>query len=134
MNGSGMKLEVDENLVRPVIEAEIKSAIIAEFNKTPDLIHKVAVEILNHKVDSDGKPSSYSYATTYLSYLATKAIGEATKDALKEYIDDHKSELKLEIEKQLAKNKKEIATALLKALLDATENRWRFNVSLSIPE
>lgn len=128
-----MTVNVDDNLVRPIVEAEIKAAIIREFDKTPAIISKVVSEIINQQVDDSGKPSRYSSDLKYIQWLTREAVRDATKAALTEWVLGNKKELQEEIERQIIKNKKNIAAQLMAGMAKATESSWKIKVDVILP-
>lgn len=133
---TGMTVNVDEGLVTPIVQAEIEAALIREFEKVPDVIHKIVHDILTVKVDYKGDVAARSYdqKSTYIEWLCREAVKEAARDALRKYIDGYRDELNKELEKQLMKQKDTIAAALIGNLVKATESMWKFSIYLSAPE
>lgn len=130
---SGMTLSVDENLVKPIVEAEIASAIVREFNKTPEIIEKITKQILTSKVDDEGKPDRYGSrnALTYIEWLCQTAVKEAAKAAVKSWVEEHKDDIEKEIKYQLSQNKAGFATGIMTGFLKAMEDRWHVSVTVS---
>ena len=134
--GSGMSLNVDDNLIKPVIEAEIHSAIVTNLMKIDDkIISQLVSQVLNQMVDSNGKPSNnrYSDDKSFLVWLLNNAIKDATKEALKNYIEDRKETLTLEIEKQLFASKSELARIFVEGITRGMSSSWSFKVDINLP-
>ena len=133
---AGMTLNVDENLVKPVIEKEIEMAIVRELGKVQDLIPQLVRGVLNGKVDTSGKPSTYSSDRdrTYIDYLFQEAIKSATKTAVFKYIEDNHAALEKEVEKQIKASSSAISKSMVKSLAALAENSWRFNLEVVLPK
>ena len=131
---SGMTLNVDNDLVKPVIEAEIQAAVVRELGQMSDLIPQMVKAVITTKVDREGKPSTYSSSKTYLEWAFQKSMHIAIQKAITEWIDGNQEELQKELEKQIMSSKSEFAQSVLKALVGAVENQWRFKVEVALPE
>jgi hypothetical protein len=133
---SGMTLNVDENLVKPIIEKEIEMAIVRELGKVSDLIPQLVRGVLNGKVGTDGKPSTYSSDRdrTYIDFLFQEAIKSATKVAVFKYIEENKATLEKEVEKQIKSSSSAISKSMVKSLASLAENVWRFNLEVVMPK
>lgn len=131
---SGMTLNVDNDLVKPVIEAEIQAAVVRELGQMQDLFPQMVKAVITTKVDRDGKPSSYSGNKTYLEWAFYKSINIAIQRAITEWIDANQDELQKELSKQIMASKSEFAQSVLSALVGAVANQWRFNVEVTLPK
>lgn len=131
---SGMTLNVDNDLVKPVIEAEIQAAVVRELGQMQDLFPQMVKAVITTKVDRDGKPSSYSGNKTYLEWAFQKSMHIAIQRAITEWIDGNQDELQKELSKQIMASKSEFAQSVLSALVGAVANQWRFNVEVTLPK
>lgn len=134
---SGMTLNVDDTLVRPVIEAQIQAAVVRELEKMDDILAEMVSKTINVKVDSDGRPRSgrgYGNDETYLEWQFRNAMRGAITRSITEWVENKQPEIQAEIEKQIMMNKSEFAQAVLSALVGAVGNKWRFNVEVNLPK
>lgn len=131
---SGMTLNVDNDLVKPVIEAEIQAAVVRELGKMNDLIPQMIKTVISTKVDSDGRANGYSGNKTYLEWAFQSTMHGAIKKAITEWINGNQEELQKELAKQIMASKSEFAQSVLKAVVGAVENQWRFKVEVTLPK
>lgn len=131
---SGMNLQIDDNLVRPVIEKEIQAAIVREMDKQKELLPQIVRAVLMLKVDQSGKPSSYSDAQDYITWVFRGAIQEATKTAIRDYLEKNNAAFQKELEKQIGLGKSDLAASMMKSLNETAQNQWRMTVNVEIPK
>lgn len=88
---SGMQINVDEGLVKPIIQAEIEAAIVRELIDKDEVIKEIVRVALTRKVDSKGETPGYARdgTYTYIGWLCHRAIKHATKEAIARVIESH---------------------------------------------
>ena len=135
-NGSGMTLNVDENLVRPIVEAEIQAAIVRQLESSQNLIPKLVQAALNQKVNYDGKRSGSDYENKYpyIEVLCNKAIQQAAEEGMKKYIEDSVLLIQVEVEKQIRAQTKNIAKTFVEGLASSIKSSWSFKVDVKLPD
>jgi hypothetical protein len=134
---SGMTLNVDENLVQPIIEAEIQAAIVRQLQgASTNLIPKLVQAALNQKVDYQGRVtgSSYDNRYPYIEVLCNQAIQQAAQEAMKQYIADSLPFITAEVEKQIRSQSKNIAKTFAEGLAGAIKSEWNFKLNITLPE
>lgn len=133
-NGSGMTLNVDENLVRPIVEAEIQAAIVRQLESSQNLIPKLVQAALNQKVDYQGRLGrDYDNKYPYIEYLCNEAIRSAAQEGMKKYIEDSIPLLQVEIEKQIRSQTKNIAKTFVEGIAQSIKSSWTFAVKIELP-
>lgn len=132
--GSGMSLNIDDNLVRPVVEKEIEAAIVRELEKSDQLIPKLIRSVLYQKVDYEGRPSNYSSDKnrTYLDYTFEQAIKSATKAAINTWVENYKDEFESLLEKEIRSPKSGLSKSILEAFTKTVTDHWRFTVNVEV--
>jgi hypothetical protein len=127
-------IKLDHALVESIIRAEVQTAIVGAMNGREEMIATMVAAVLSEKVDDNGKPSSYSSARTYLSWFTRRAIQEAAREALTEYIKESHPKLVAEMKKQIAKQAAsgDLAAAFVGGLVKSVESTWRMNVEVSL--
>lgn len=135
--GSGMTVttQVDDNLVRPVVEAEIRAAIVRQLENIDDLVPKLVKAVLLAKVNSDGKVSDRDYNNRYdlLDIMCRDAIQQAAKVAMMEYIEESADELRVEVKRQIEASSSRLAKIFVNSLIGSLESSWRFTVKITLP-
>ena len=129
---SGMTLEIDKELVEPVVREQIRLAIVRELNNTDRLIEKVVAEALGQKVDYQGKVSRSSYDNKYsfLEWVAKDVIRSAAKQAVREYIESQSKQIQAEVERQLKFKAKGFAKAIVEGVEGCLDAKWSFRVNV----
>ncbi|HUV85187.1 MAG TPA: hypothetical protein VMV86_05710 [Methanosarcinales archaeon] len=130
-----MSLQLDQNMVKVVLEKQIQSAILANMGDADKLIEKVVGTALHEKVNRDGVKSNYSSENVhdFLEVLTGKAIREAAKDALKDWLETNKVLVKEAVYKELSKPERQ--ETLARAFADEVENAmgcsWNFKCDIN---
>lgn len=135
MSEKMMSLELNEEMVKPIIEKQIQAAIMANIGKPEELIQKVVATALRQKVDKEGKISSYSSDNKfdYIDVLTGKAIRNAAQEALDQWLKENTQLVKAMVIKEM--NNPERQNSLVSAFANAVEENlkcsWRFNCDIS---
>ena len=122
-----VSINVSPEVVRPIIEAKIQAAIVAELERDKNLVSKMVAAALNIKVDSEGKPGrGYGGEIPYIEFLCRQAIHNAAQGAMKEYLAENADMLKQAVKEQLGKHGEDLAAAFVNGLVNAVESKWKF--------
>jgi dsDNA-binding SOS-regulon protein len=133
-----VSLQINEDMVKPILEKQIQAAIVANIGDPEKLIQKVVATALSQKVNKEGKIDQYdSYNTyDYLEVLTGQAIRKAAKEALGEWLAENQELLKIAVTKEL--NKPARLKSIVGAFADAAENSfkcdWQFNCDVTFSE
>ena len=135
-NNNMMSLHISKDMLSPVIEQQVKLMMVEIMGGKDKIIDSIINQVLTQKVDSDGRPSTYSSAKTFFEYLLFNEITKAVKEAISEEIHSHASEIKSALLKSIKSNKgsSKIADALTNGLLDTFSSAWRSSVSINITQ
>ena len=134
MSGSGMTLNVDRGLVKPIVEAEIQAAIVRELEKDTNLVPKLVQAALQEKVDQEGKRTGRSYDKyLFIDVLCRDAIQKAAVAAMREYIDENVDTLRAEIKRQIKASAGGLAEVFVNSLVQSLESKWSFTVRIDLP-
>ena len=60
-----INLGISPDLVKPIVEKQIKAAVTEMFGGADEIINKVVTAMIHQKVDSDGKVNNNSYYDKY---------------------------------------------------------------------
>jgi hypothetical protein len=130
-----MSLEINESMVKPIIEKQIQAAIFANIGNPEELIGKAVTLAMKQKVSSNGNISQYSSDNKYdyLEILTGNAIRESAKEALQEWLKDNKQLVKAMVIQEMSKPERQ--GSLVKAFADAVEKSlscsWMFNCNIN---
>lgn len=103
---SDVNLTISRELVKPILEAKIQSAILNQLVDGQKLMETLVSKTLLEKVGPDGKTDSYySKDRTWLEYLCQDAIKTATVAAVREAAEKLGPDLKRLVSAELVKRK-----------------------------
>ena len=130
MNNGDVSIQINKEVITPILEAKIKVAMLEAFGETDTIINAVVENILNHKVDDQGNVSNYrgENKNSWVDVTLKRAIEEAAKEVILEFVKAQKEVLKKEMMRQL-QTKKGISAfvgELLGGVVKSVENNWRF--------
>lgn len=134
-SGMTVTTQVDDNLVKPVVEAEIRAAIVRQLENIDNLVPKLVKAVLRAKVDSTGKVSDRTYSNKHdlLDVICRDAIQRAARAAMREYIEESADELRVEVKRQIEASSSGLAKVFVDSLTRSLETSWRFTVKVALP-
>ena len=131
-----VNLGINKELITPIVEKEIKAAIVAALGGADSVIEKVINQIMYQKVNHEGKVSSYSGDNkyTFIEIVLTNQIKDAIAEELKRQIGEKAEPLKKAITKNLRNDKvaDKLADALLSAFAQTVDSNWRSSINIEI--
>ena len=130
---SGMSINVDENLVMPVIEKQIQVAVLRELGKMDDLLPKMIDRILHEKVNSEGKSASYGADHDWIDITFRKALQSAAREAIIEHIQKNMPAMRRSIKAAMSKSTSDLARAFTEGIENAMKSDWSFRVEVTPP-
>ena len=131
MESNMISLKLDQDMVRPVIEKQIQSAVLAGIGNPEELIGAAISLALKQKVNSDGRVDNYGSYNTYdfLEVLTKKTVQATAEEALREWLSDNAKLVREVVIKEL--NKPERRESIVGAFADAVENSMKCGWSFS---
>lgn len=113
----------DEN-IKAVVEAAIKTQIVAAFAQGPDLIEKLVEAALKEPVQT----GSYSYdRKPYLDHLVGNCIRDAAREAVTDVFAMHKDAIREAVRARFTEST--IVDSFADALIKTSSEDWRINVN-----
>lgn len=135
-NDNLVNLQVNPELIQPIIKAKIQEAILEAMGGKDNLIEKAVNQIFQQRVNESGNVSSYSSDNkyTWLDITVTKHIKDAVRDSMQELLAVKKEEIKAEMLKQLSSKKslEKFAGALIDAQVRSISNTWMTKINVEI--
>lgn len=133
---SSLNITVDQSLVAPIVEAQIQAAIVRELGAQGQLIEDLVAAALNDKVGYDGRKAQYASDNKYnlVALLVQKKIQEAAREALGQYLDEHKAAVRDAVIKTVEQNKDAMVQAFVSSITKAADPGWGITVSFKKPE
>jgi hypothetical protein len=121
-------IQLPENLVKPIVEAEIKAALIRQLSGQDALIREIVTRALTIKVDRDGKECGYG-DTPLLNYLLHQSIRKMAKEAIEEWLAEKLPTIKGQLAAELAKRKGGLSQLIVAGLEETLKKQeWRLKV------
>ena len=138
MENNMMSLSISKEMLTPVIEQQVKAMMTTILGGQEQIVDTIIKRILETKVGSDGRPTSYSDGKTYFEWLLKDEITKVVKELIAEEMKSKVSNIKKAIKKQIQSESGAtvIADALLNGLNKTCESSWRstFRIELSQTE
>lgn len=133
----GVDLKIDQEYIGKCVEEVVKSGIIEALDMKNELAEKCVKEILNTKVDSQGRKSTYSYdKDTLLDFYLRKAISETAIEEIKSVMEENKPKLRELIKNELSK--KSTLDNFVKSFFDNVEstlaNSYKTKIDIKFEE
>jgi hypothetical protein len=114
----------------------VKAMMATILGGQEQIVDKVIKNILETKVGSDGRPTSYSDGKTYFEWLLKDEITKAVKELIAEEMKSKVSNIKKAIKKQIQSETGAtvIADALLNGLNKTCESSWRSTFKIELQQ
>ena len=131
-----MSLSISKEMLTPVIEQQVKAMMTTILGGQEQIVDTIIKRILETKVGSDGRPTSYSDGKTYFEWLLKDEITKAVKELIAEEMKSKVSNIKKAIKKQIQSESGAtvIADALLNGLNKTCESSWRSTFKIELQQ
>jgi len=128
---SDVNLSISQEIVKPIIETQIKAAIASALGKKEEIIKSAIDAILNFKVDYQGHRSQYSSDNKYdfIEIHIQKAIEKALTEAIQEWVNTNQKRIKKEFFEILKTRKG--SQALIKAFIDGIAGSLDHSININ---
>lgn len=127
-------LQLPKDLIEAAIQTNVAKAMSEAMGGYPALMSQAVERVLNQKVDSDGKPSSYSSSITFIQWAVNNSLRKAVQDALAQEVTKYEGEVRRQIADQLARKNspivKQLVENMTKGLIEAATNKYRLTVTV----
>ena len=122
----GMTIGAD--VIKPIIEAKIRAAIVEAMGGHVGLVERMVAETCRMKVRRDFRPD-----TTLLEDVLETAMREAITQAVKEWAENAKSQITKAFVEHMKSKKgtSAIVEAMLTGLTDCLAKSWSFQVNVN---
>ena len=131
-----MSLSISKEMLTPVIEQQVKAMMTTILGGQEQIVDTIIKRILETKVNSDGRPTSYSDGKTYFEWLLKDEITKAVKELIAEEMKSKVSNIKKAVKKQIQSESGAtvIADALLNGLNKTCESSWRSTFKIELQQ
>lgn len=126
--------QIPKDVIEPIIQAQISSAVLAALGDNKSIVEKAVAQVLNMKVDGDGKASHYSSHNdvSWVQWMMREAVKKAAKQAIEEFFSQNKELVKTQIATELRKKNSPLAKQLINAMVGAVTNEHTLKYRLSV--
>jgi hypothetical protein len=126
--------QIPKDVIEPIITAHIAAAVSAALAGRERIVEMTVSQLLNMKVDSEGKPSSYDRGQTFIQWVMNDTLRKAVRDIMTEELKKHEAIIRAELASQLTAKKspllKQLIEQLTTGLVTAASSTYRLNVSV----
>jgi hypothetical protein len=131
-----LEFKISEGLVRPIIDAKIKTAVVEAMGGHEIIIADMMKAYMSQRVDSEGKESGYSSSKPRLDWLVHKMLEDALKTALTQYIQSKTDFFEKEFQRFFASKKgtSQIISAMQDGFCKALTDKWRTTITFTPAE
>lgn len=127
--------QIPKEIINPIIQAHVNDAVIKALDGPGQIVTRAIAGVLQTKVDSNGKPSSYNSDRdrTWIDWVIGDCIQKAARDAIEQTLSKHTDRIREEITAQLAKKNSPLVKQLIEGMVGAFTSdhtiKYRINVS-----
>lgn len=134
MNDKMVSLELNADVVKPIIEKRIAAAIADGLGGADGIIERMVHLALSVKVDSNGKQSEYRGYNNhdFLEVMTGNMIRESAKEAMKQWVQENGNKIKAAVVKEMMKPNscRKIANAFADAAIKSVGCYWKPNIEI----
>ena len=134
-----INLGISPELVKPILEKQIKAAVTEMFGGTDEIVNKVVTAMIHQKVNSNGNVSNNSYENKYdwFELVFSNQIREAVQNEIKEQMKSMAAPIRKALIKKLRSEQGAnlVADALIRGMEGTFDKAWtsRIDVKLIVP-
>jgi ERCC4-related helicase len=129
-------LNVSKEIINPIVEQHIKSAVLEAFGGSSEVINKVVTSIITQKCTNDGNISQYQSDNIYswIDVVLTKNIQNMVREKIEAIIKDQSSKITeiLIAKLKTQKGASMVAESLLSAFSDTLKKSWRSTINVEL--
>lgn len=130
-----LNLSINKEMLTPVIEQQVKLLMCEILGGKDEIVSKLISQVLNQKVDENGRPSNYSSNKTFFEYLFVDELKKLLIELVREEVRGKQSKIKTLMRNYLKSDKG--ASALSEALLNGwlgsmNTYDWRTRVEINV--
>lgn len=128
--------QIPRDVIEPIIQSHVSAAVVAALGDNKLVLESAISQVLNSKVDSSGKPSTYGYSSdvAYVQWLCQNAIKGAVQKVMTEEVGKHSEVIRQCLVKELKKSNsplvKQLVEGFVKTITDETTLKYRLNITV----
>lgn len=133
--GNLVNLNVSDDLIKSVIQEEVKAGIIRALGDPSQIVRTAIEKMTDLYVDEDGKfcKENSWHAKPYFDWLAEQTVKECVRDEIIKYVSENKDGLENEIRTQLKslKFRSNLAASFIQSIVDSSKSKWNMPINIS---
>lgn len=122
-----VSINIDRKTVEAVLTAQVQAAVATSLGHNPDFMAGIVSAMVNCKVDSEGKPTSYG-GESITAHVARRVIQEAVKVAVAEWANEQKPAIAKALRKHMESKRGDI----IKRFCEQAEKALDVDLGVSI--
>jgi hypothetical protein len=122
-----VSINIDRKTVEAVLTAQVTAAVAATIGHNPGFMDGIVSAMVNCKVDSDGKPTTYG-GESITAHIARKVIHEAVRVAVAEWANEQKPAIAKALRKHMEAKRGDI----IKRFCEQAEKALDVDLGVSI--
>ena len=129
-----INLGISPELVKPIVEKQIKAAVTEMLGGADKVIDKIVSSMIHQKVDKDGNVSRYGNEYDWFEVVFSKQIKEAVEAELREQMKSMVAPIRKSLIKKLRSEQGAslVADALLRGLEGTFDKAWRSQIDVKL--
>lgn len=131
-----INLGISPELVKPIVEKQIKAAVTEMFGGADAVIDKIVTAMIHQKVDARGNVSNYNSENKYdwFETVFSKYIKEAIEEELKNQMKSMAAPIRKALIKKIRSEQGAslVADALISGLNGTFDQAWRSDISVRL--
>lgn len=117
-------LTIPKDVINPIIQAHVDKAVLEALNGHNEIVSKAILSILQMRVDSEGKISTYSSDRdrTWIDWVIGDCIKKAARAAIEDHLTKNHEQVKKFLIKELGAKNSKLARQLAEGLVGAVSS------------
>jgi hypothetical protein len=126
-----VNLSIGKEIVGPIVEKKIQAAITEHLGDFDKILQGIIANVLNQKVDSQGKISWSSYdKMTWLEYVCNDLIRKSVQKGVENVLATKTKDIEKACEKAILSRKGDLARAFATAMAQGVKDSWHLHVTV----
>jgi hypothetical protein len=132
--------KIPREVIQPIIEAKVSSALIEALGNQDWLVRNCISKVLDQKVKDDGSAQTDSYyqdkSPTFLQWALTSCLKAKIKQVIQEEVEKHRETIAEGLRKELAKKTSPLVKQLIEGMTGAiiTASKAQYQLTVEVKE
>ena len=126
--------QIPKDVIEPIIQAHVSAAVTAALADRSRLMEEAVSQVLNMKVDSQGRPENYSSSIPWIQWVMKECLKKAVRGAIEAELGKQESQIKAHIVTELQRKNspmiKQLVAGMITAITHPDNLRYRLNITV----